>query len=342
VELPEGVYAELPVRGILLWNSHGINATAVDGSLEAQLNFWFAPADGLRSRLQPFFNSEVRLAVNTPPFSTEELCHIHSFPRGTHLFEISSHAHKRMKRWRTYLGAWRCDGGPNNGHACSPLGYDFTSADVCAGAACVSRGRPRVADCDLSGEVTVDEIIASVNIALGVSSLESCDQADGNLDRSVTVDEVVSATHAALNGIPQLLDPERSLFYVNLLYNDPLMLRFDPPLAFSSASSDERAVTYCALYDNGLTDPTRVKRRSTSPLPPQPGDPGGPCMQATHCAEGRVGAECEGTEESARDQSCDAAPGAGDGFCDACPLRGGATTDDEMCILWGEYYVSVP
>lgn len=343
VALPDGVYGELPVKGVLLWNSHGINPTGADGTMEAWLNFWFAPAEGLRSRLQPFFNDDVRLAVNTPPFATEELCHINTFPRGAHLFEISSHAHKRMKRWRTYLGAWRCDGGLNDGRACSPLGYDFASADVCAGAPCVSRTRPRVADCDFSGDVTVDEIITTVNIALGINPVAACDQADGDLDRQVTVDEIVGATRAALVGVPQTLDASRSLFYVSLLYSDPIMLRFEPALPFASEVADERAVTYCALYDNGFTDPTSVKRRSTSPLPPDPErDPGGPCDLATHCTAGRVGAECDGLGEAERAASCDSQPDAGDGVCDACPLLGGATTDDEMCILWGEYYVSLP
>ena len=38
------------------------------------------------------------------------------------------------------------------------------------------------------------------------------------------------------------------------------------------------------------------------------------------------------------DSVCDSTPGAGDGACDACPLLGGVTTDDEMFVLLGAYY----
>lgn len=344
VELPKGVFAELPVQGFLLWNSHGVNPTNVEAKLEAWINFWFASAGEQLHRMQPFFNTDVRYEMDTPAFGTEEVCHIHTFPRGTRLFEISSHGHKRMKRWRTYLGAWRCVGGEGNGKACSPLGYDYASSDPCQGFPCMAKGRPRVADCDSSDTVTVDEIVTAVSVALGSTSLELCDQADSNLDRLVTVDEVIRAVRAALEGINRDAErlPEESLFYVNLLYDDPLMLRFEPSLAFDSLDSDERRVTYCALYDNGYTDPAEVKRRSTSPLPPTPNDIGGPCETPTHCTEGSVGAECSGDDDATRDTSCDSATDAEDGFCDACPLLGGATGDDEMCILWGEYYVIDP
>ena len=39
------------------------------------------------------------------------------------------------------------------------------------------------------------------------------------------------------------------------------------------------------------------------------------------------------------DSFCDSAPGAGDGDCDACPLLGGLTTEDEMFIFLGGYYI---
>jgi hypothetical protein len=37
-------------------------------------------------------------------------------------------------------------------------------------------------------------------------------------------------------------------------------------------------------------------------------------------------------------RACDSAPGANDGVCDACPLFGGVTTEDEMFILLGSYF----
>jgi hypothetical protein len=57
-----------------------------------------------------------------------------------------------------------------------------------------------VGDCDRSGAVTVDEIVRSVDIALGNSALSGCPAIDGNNDGQVTVDELVVAVNNALNG----------------------------------------------------------------------------------------------------------------------------------------------
>jgi hypothetical protein len=54
----------------------------------------------------------------------------------------------------------------------------------------------------------------------------------------------------------------------------------------------------------------------------------GPCTP-THCAEGAAGEPCS------TDAQCDTASGAGDGSCDACTVRFGITTDDEMFVLAG-------
>jgi cysteine-rich repeat protein len=134
---------------------------------------------------------------------------------------------------------------------------------------------------------------------------------------------------------PDGRDPMSSLLYTNFLYNDPVQLRFDPPLVFTGNRA-ERSLTYCALYDNGFTDPTTVKRQSTSPPTPFGTST---CPVATHCYSGNRGAACTGSGE-ARHRSCDSSPGAGDGLCDACTLRGGVTTQDEMFLLLGTYFVA--
>jgi hypothetical protein len=46
-----------------------------------------------------------------------------------------------------------------------------------------------------------------------------------------------------------------------------------------------------------------------------------------------VGEPCSGTGADERDRSCDSPPGAGDGWCDACTLTGGVTTENEMFIF---------
>jgi hypothetical protein len=250
--------------------------------------------------------------------------------------------HKRGKRWRTFLGAFRCQGGPADGQPCSPLGYDFVSPEVCGAAPCVSMVHRPAGDCNLNQRVTVDELVTCVNIALDKTPLAACTDADMNTDDKVEVNELVTAVDAALNGVPAPVarDPEESLLYVSQIYNDPLVLRLgDEPLYFNSPSADERALTYCALYDNGHVDPAEVKMRSTSPEPPINLPIGGPCDMPTHCTTGQPQEPCSGGTLEERNQSCDSSDDAGDGTCDACTLVGGVTTEDEMFILLGKYFV---
>ena len=344
-EYAPDVYNEAPLKGMVLWNSHAFNLSDTEGKLEAWLNFDFAPPEEQKIPTIQIFNADEIFKMNAKAFSTDEPCSLQVLPGGAHLFELSSHGHQRMKRWRTFLGAFRCEDGPAQGQACSPLGYDFDSPDVCQGARCISMVKKRVGDCDTSGDVTVDEIVFTVNLALGKGKFNDCREADGDGDRNVTVDEVITAVTAALQGVPppEERDPEESLLYVSTIYNDPVVVRFDPELVMPGrvAPADERTLTFCALYDNGYTDPAKVKRASTSPAPPVsfPGI-GGPCStEARVCASGKVGEACVGRSQVARDRSCDTATASNDGTCDACPLGGGVTTEDEMFLLLGQYYV---
>lgn len=345
VEYAPGVYREMPLKGLLLWNSHAFNPSTESGKMEAWLNFMFAAPDEQKAPVTQIFNAEELFKMNAPAFGTDEPCHIETLPGNAHVFELSSHMHKRGKRWRTFEGAFRCDSGRNKGEPCSPVGYDMASNDPCDGASCVSVIQKRVGDCNSDGGVTVDEIVTSVNLALGKGRYRDCSEADTDGSRSITVDEVITAVTAALQGVPPPTqrNAEDSLLYVSGIYNDPVTLRFNPPLTMpgKAAPADERSLTFCALYDNGFTDPAEVKRASTSPEPPLdfPGV-GGPCAQDQQvCAEGKVREACNGRSQAARDASCDSTEGSGDGRCDACPLHGGVTTEDEMFLLLGQYYV---
>jgi hypothetical protein len=54
-------------------------------------------------------------------------------------------------------------------------------------------------DCDADDEVTADEIVHGVNIALGVGSSDDCEALDRNRDTRVTIDELVEAVNAVLD-----------------------------------------------------------------------------------------------------------------------------------------------
>src|SRR5262249_28230721 len=59
-----------------------------------------------------------------------------------------------------------------------------------------------VGDCNGSGEVTVNEVILGVNIALGQLQLDACPAFDVDGSGSVTVNELIMAVNNALSGCP--------------------------------------------------------------------------------------------------------------------------------------------
>ncbi len=55
-------------------------------------------------------------------------------------------------------------------------------------------------DCNTDGQVTVDELVTMVNIALGNADVSGCEAGDLNQDGHITVDEILTAVNNALNG----------------------------------------------------------------------------------------------------------------------------------------------
>jgi len=64
-----------------------------------------------------------------------------------------------------------------------------------------------VGDCDWSSQVTVDELVRGVNIALGTAPLSACEMFDYDGDGTVTVDKLVRGVNNALNGCVDPLTP---------------------------------------------------------------------------------------------------------------------------------------
>lgn len=132
--------------------------------------------------------------------------------------------------------------------------------------------------------------------------------------------------------------PDGARVYENFLYSDPVRENFDPPLAFDSPDRADRTLTYCATFNNGLNEdgsPNVETVTRASRIPPNPPTsflPGG--CEPIACVAGQIGAAC--TE----DADCDSAPGAEDGWCDACPITGGESTENEMFILLGQMYIA--
>jgi len=233
----EGVYSQIPIKGMVIWNSHAFNTTKRPAKVEAWVNFDFAfPEDQQYPVQGGILDPDNRIfAMNVPAFQEQEVCHQFTFPQGARLFELTSHMHSRGRLFRIW-------------------------------------------------------------------------------------------------------NPQNELIYTSTQYNDPIQLTFDPPLELDGASAADRTYRYCAIYDNGKSEPARVKRRTGSPLPPPPFPP--TRCSPTHCVSGKPQAPCSGSGDAARNASCDSSPGAGDGLCDACTLRGGVTTEDEMFLFLAYYYCS--
>jgi hypothetical protein len=85
--------------------------------------------------------------------------------------------------------------------AFSPAGTPLSDVGGTDGFVTVSFVRPScVGDCNGSGQVTVDELITGVNIALDILPVSDCPQFDSDGNGSVSVDELVKAVDRALNG----------------------------------------------------------------------------------------------------------------------------------------------
>lgn len=69
-------------------------------------------------------------------------------------------------------------------------------------------------DCDADGAVTIDEIIAGVGLASGLTEPGSaCPSFDVDNDGHVTIDEIVAAVAAAIEGCPEPLFPYGAYFW---------------------------------------------------------------------------------------------------------------------------------
>jgi len=104
---PAGVYAQIPIKGVVLWDSHGFNLTAKDASIEQYNSFWYARPEQRKHLMRGIFSPGkggiAGSLIRVPPYQTQELCGLYTLPRYARLTELSAHAHKRSIDWRTWL-----------------------------------------------------------------------------------------------------------------------------------------------------------------------------------------------------------------------------------------------
>ena len=124
------------------------------------------------------------------------------------------------------------------------------------------------------------------------------------------------------------LDSE--LIYESFTYDEPVTKLFEPAIVFNSTDPAQRTLEYCATYNNGLNADDSPNINTVTRMSQRPPN-AGKC-KPTACVAGNIGAPCDGAQD---DAACDSSPGAGDGWCDACAIGLGVTSDDEMFIIRG-------
>ena len=141
---------------------------------------------------------------------------------------------------------------------------------------------------------------------------------------------------------PDCAAPDREPDYRSFFYQDPLYQRFDAENnleILDSANENDRTFRYCAIWDNGETNLEEVRKHSERP------DANTCAFGAANDFVGQCGCEPDeraclgGPNQGMTCNGDDAVCGDG-GVCDACPVWGGVTTEEEMFGILGAYYVT--
>jgi hypothetical protein len=93
-----GVYWEIPLKGVLMFNSHAFNLTDEDTTLHARVNFYYT--DDLQRKLVPVnVTANNYIAAGQAPFTRETYCAKHVVPRGNSLTILTGHTHRHGERF---------------------------------------------------------------------------------------------------------------------------------------------------------------------------------------------------------------------------------------------------
>ena len=150
---------------------------------------------------------------------------------------------------------------------------------------------------------------------------------------------------------PNCVAPDREPDYISFDYADPLYQRFsgDAIMGFDSSSVADRTFRYCAVFDNGETNPDEVRRNSVRPEAETCEFVGQFSVLANAAGIDLFACGCPEEERSCfggpnQGMACngdDSVCGEG-GVCDACPAGPGVTTEEEMLLVLGSYYIETP
>jgi hypothetical protein len=89
-----GVYSELPLSGILWFNSHSFNLTQQDTVLEGRVNYYYATKLEREMRGVTDYTAN-NIADGQPPFTRKTYCSTHEVPENYSLAMLTGHTHRR-------------------------------------------------------------------------------------------------------------------------------------------------------------------------------------------------------------------------------------------------------
>jgi hypothetical protein len=180
---------------------------------------------------------------------------------------------------------------------------------------------------DLRSEEVFVAVTTHVYAATGIAPFTKSDVcADYVVPQGARMIRLTSHTHKRGERFWVTL-PSGEPIYESLVYSDPLYKQFEPGILFDSGDATLRTLHYCATYNNGVRadgspDTGLVTRMSTMPTQTT--------CKPISCVRGQTAAPCAGANDNA---SCDSSPGAGDGWCDACAIASGVTSENEMFVV---------
>ncbi len=95
-----GAYDIMPLKGVIVWNSHAFNLTSTDTDMNVWLNVSFT--DDTQFQQNTLLDSRFIFTQNVPVFEQREYCGTLTLPLNAAVVLVTSHTHKRGKRFRMY------------------------------------------------------------------------------------------------------------------------------------------------------------------------------------------------------------------------------------------------
>ena len=100
---PPDVFAMVPVKGFVVWDSHAFNLTKADTTVEQWMNLTFAPTgERLYPRTQIFDADDIFGMGRIEAYSSGEACASFEIPQYGRLMTLSTHTHRFGKDFRVW------------------------------------------------------------------------------------------------------------------------------------------------------------------------------------------------------------------------------------------------